>query len=80
MLTGQFAANVQAPYALLQAALPLLRAASGQVVFLNSTQGLTASPEVGQYAATQHALRAIADSLREEVNEQGIRVTSIFLG
>jgi NADP-dependent 3-hydroxy acid dehydrogenase YdfG len=79
-LRRQFAANVEAPYALLQTMLPMLKAASGQVVFINSTQGLTASPDVGQYAATQHAMRAIADSLRDEVNASGVRVTSIFLG
>lgn len=79
-LVRQFAANVQAPYALLQTVLPLLKTASGQVVFINSTQGLAASPGVAQFAATQHAMRAIADSLREEVNQSGVRVTSIFLG
>jgi NADP-dependent 3-hydroxy acid dehydrogenase YdfG len=79
-LQRQFAANVLGPYALLQALLPFLIAAQGQVVFLNSTQGLAASGGVGQFAATQHAMRAIADSLREEVNAQGVRVLSIFLG
>jgi NADP-dependent 3-hydroxy acid dehydrogenase YdfG len=80
VLARQFTANVEAPYALLQSVLPLLTTASGQVVFINSTQGLTASPGVGQYAATQHAMRAIADSLREEVNASGVRVATIFLG
>src|SRR5438094_319306 len=37
-------------------------------------------PEVGQYAATKHALKAIADSLREEVNPKGIRVLTVYLG
>jgi NADP-dependent 3-hydroxy acid dehydrogenase YdfG len=74
----QFASNVQGPYTLLQALLPLLSAAEGLVIFLNSTQGLSASPGVGQYAATQHAMRALADSLRQEV--KGIRVSSLFLG
>ena len=73
-------ANVEAPYAVYQAMLPLLTAASGQIVIINSTQGLAAAPGVGQYAATQHAMRAIADSLREEVNPLGIRVASLFLG
>jgi NADP-dependent 3-hydroxy acid dehydrogenase YdfG len=35
---------------------------------------------VGQYAASKHALRAIADSLRDEVNPDGVRVLSVFLG
>jgi NADP-dependent 3-hydroxy acid dehydrogenase YdfG len=79
-LADLLTANVTAPYALLQAVLPWLERAQGYVVFINSTQGLAASPGVGQFAATQHAMRAIADSLREEVNARGIRVASVFLG
>jgi NADP-dependent 3-hydroxy acid dehydrogenase YdfG len=79
-LMRQFTANVLGPYALLQAVLPLLISAKGLVIFTNSTQGLTASPGVGQYAATQHAMRAIANSLRAETNSQGVRVTTLFLG
>jgi NADP-dependent 3-hydroxy acid dehydrogenase YdfG len=37
-------------------------------------------PEVGQYGAMKHALKAIADSLRAEVNPKGIRVLSVYLG
>ncbi len=79
-LRRQLEANVIGPYALLRGLLPLLVAARGEVVFLNSTQGLNASPEVGQYAATHHAMRAIADSLRGEVNAKGVRVLSLHLG
>ena len=35
---------------------------------------------MSQYAATQHALRALAESLREEVNAAGVRVLNVFLG
>jgi NADP-dependent 3-hydroxy acid dehydrogenase YdfG len=77
----QYAINVRAPYLLTQRLLPALAAAQGQVVFINSTAGLTAKrPDVGQYSATKHALKAIADSLREEVNPMGIRVLSVYLG
>lgn len=76
----QIAANLIGPYALIQQLLPPLLAAKGQVVFINSTQGLRAAAEVGQYAATKHALKAVADSLRDEVNAKGVRVASIFLG
>jgi NAD(P)-dependent dehydrogenase (short-subunit alcohol dehydrogenase family) len=76
----QIAANLLGPYALIQQLLPLLMEAKGQVVIVNSTQGLKAAAEVGQYAATKHALKAVADSLRDEVNASGVRVTSIFLG
>lgn len=72
--------NVRGPYALTQALLPLLRANHGQIVFMNSTVGLEARAGVGQYAATHHALRAIADALRAEVNPDGVRVLSVYLG
>ncbi len=77
----QYAVNVRAPYVLTQMLLPLLTTARGQIVFLNSSTGLSAKrAEVGQYAASKHALKAIADSLREEVNQKGIRVLTVFLG
>jgi NADP-dependent 3-hydroxy acid dehydrogenase YdfG len=77
----QYVTNVRAPYLLTQCLLPFLTAARGQIVFINSSAGLAArGPEVGQYAATKHALKAIADSLREEVNPKGIRVLSVYLG
>ncbi len=77
----QYSTNVRAPYLLTQRLLPLLTAGRGQIVFINSTVGLKATrPEVGQYAATKHALRAIADSLREEVNPKGVRVLTVYLG
>ena len=76
----QYAVNVKAPYLLTQLLLPFLIKSKGHVVFINSTAGLQASAQVSQYAASKHALKAIADSLRAEVNEQGVRVTSIFTG
>jgi NAD(P)-dependent dehydrogenase (short-subunit alcohol dehydrogenase family) len=77
----QYFTNVRAPYLLTQRLLPMLTAARGQIVFINSTVGLMAKrPNIGQYAATKHALKAIAESLREEVNPKGIRVLSAYLG
>lgn len=76
----QFRTNVLAPYVLTQALLPQLRRKSGQVVFINSSAGLAAGAQVSQYAATKHALKAIADSLRAEVNADGIRVISVYPG
>ena len=58
----------------------MLPAQRGQIVFVNSSAGLTAPENLSQYAATKHALKAIADSLRKEVNEDGIRVLSVYLG
>lgn len=79
-LDRQYATNIRGPYALTQRLLPLLVLNEGQIVFINSTQGLNAGDGVGQYAATQHALKAIADSLRQEINGQGVRVLTIHPG
>ena len=76
----QYKINVRAAYILTQTLLPLLRSRQGQIVFINTSLGLNAKANVGQYAATKHALRALADSLREEVNPDGLRVLSLFLG
>src|ERR1041385_534913 len=64
----QFQTNVLGPFSLTQLLLPALIASQGQVVFTNSSAGLTARGGVSQYAATKHALKAVADSLREECN------------
>jgi NADP-dependent 3-hydroxy acid dehydrogenase YdfG len=79
-LDQMYATNVRAPYLLTQALLPALRERNGQIVFINSTAGLTARAGVAQYAATKHALKAIADGLREEVNADGVRVLSVYPG
>ena len=76
----QYKANVRAPYALTQALLPGLIRSGGQVVFVNSSAGLAPSANASQYGATMHALRAIANVLRDEVNAAGVRVTSIYPG
>ncbi len=75
-----YRSNVRGHYALTQALLPLLRKQKGQIVFVNSSAGLRSPPTVGQFSATQHAFRAIADSLRDEVNGGGIRVLSVYPG
>ena len=76
----QIAVNMVAPYTLTQDLLPLLRASKGQIVFINSS--VVGNPGKGtiQYAATKHALKGIADGLRSELNQDGIRVLSIYPG
>lgn len=76
----QFKTNVLGPFRLTQLLLPSLIAAQGQVVFINSSAGLDARANASQYAATKHALKAVADSLRSECNRSGVRVSSLFLG
>jgi NADP-dependent 3-hydroxy acid dehydrogenase YdfG len=75
-----YRSNLRAHYAVTQALLPLLRKQRGQIVFINSSAGFRSPANVGQFSATQHALRAVADSLRDEVNSDGIRVLSVYPG
>jgi NADP-dependent 3-hydroxy acid dehydrogenase YdfG len=75
-----FRINVRAPYLITQTLLPLLRQGRGQIVFVNSSAGRAATANSSQYSATKHALRAIADSLRQEVNAEEIRVLSVYPG
>ena len=78
-LREEFRANVEAPYLTTQRLLDILVPGS-TIVFLNSSQGIRAGAEVGQYAASMHARKAIADALRQDVNESGVRVSSIYAG
>ncbi|MGA7051817.1 MAG: SDR family oxidoreductase [Mycobacterium sp.] len=73
-----FSVNIFGAVALTLTLLPALRSARGQVVFVNSGTGRTASPTMASYSASKFALRAFADSLRE--SEPRLRVTSIFPG
>jgi len=75
-----YAGNVRAPYLLTRLCLPSLAAAEGQIVFINSSTGVAASAGLGPYSATQHALKALTDALRDEVNPAGIRVFSVYPG
>ncbi len=75
------AVNLHAPILLTSVCLNQLRAARGQVVFINSTAALSPTGAgMAAYAASKAALRAATDALRQEVNGDGIRVLSIFPG
>ncbi len=73
-----FDVNVVGAVAVTLALLPALRRAHGQVVFINSGAGRTASADMASYSASKFALRAFADSLRE--SEPALRVTTVYPG
>ncbi|MEU6644955.1 SDR family oxidoreductase [Saccharomonospora sp. NPDC046836] len=75
-----FEVNVVAVAELTRLLLPALRAARGQVVLINSGQGLSVRAGWGAYAASKFGLRAFADALRAEEEAAGLRVTSVFPG
>ncbi|MGO4255326.1 SDR family oxidoreductase [Marmoricola sp. RAF53] len=74
----QIAVNLNAPALMTGPLLPALRAAGGTVVFVNSSAGLAAYAGWAAYAASKFGLRALADALRAEEAEHGVRVTTVF--
>ena len=70
----QFRINLRVPYLLTQKLLPMLKRRPGQVVFINSSTGVTPRPGVTQYAAVKHGLRGMADA------GTGVRVISVYPG
>ncbi|MGI9328391.1 MAG: SDR family oxidoreductase [Pseudomonadales bacterium] len=79
-LESQVQTNVMAPYALCQRLLGALVEGQGDVVFLNSSIVHYPRANAGQFAATQHAISGIAESLRQELNPQGVRVLCVYVG
>ncbi len=77
---SQLAINLVAPAVLTRICLPAVRAARGTFVFVNSGAGLVAHPQWSAYAASKFGLRALADSLRAEEQEHGVRVTTVYPG
>jgi NADP-dependent 3-hydroxy acid dehydrogenase YdfG len=75
-----YRANLRAPFLLTQKLIPLLKKPKGSVVFINSRSGMVATPNVGQYSVMKHGLKGLADAFRDELNDEGIRFTSIYLG
>jgi len=74
----QFEVNVVGQIAVTQAFLPLLRdhgPSDPRIVFTSSIGGRIASPFIGPYAASKHALNGIAESLRRELLPWGFRVS-----
>lgn len=76
----QLAVNLVAPAELTRLLLPVLRVSQGQVVFVNSGAGLRANAGWSAYAASKHGLKALADALRAEEAQHGVRVASIYPG
>jgi NADP-dependent 3-hydroxy acid dehydrogenase YdfG len=73
-----FDVNVFGAVSVTLAFLPALRRADGQVLFINSGAGRTASKDMASYSASKFALRTFADSLR--LSEPALRVTTVYPG
>jgi NAD(P)-dependent dehydrogenase (short-subunit alcohol dehydrogenase family) len=76
-----FDVNVWGALAVIQAALPYLRARrSGHIVNIGSISGLACWNGTGIYGATKFALDCIGRTLAQEVNPLGIKVTNVAPG
>ncbi|MCR8849873.1 SDR family oxidoreductase [Rossellomorea sp. SC111] len=63
-----------------QAARKLVERGSGKIVFMSSMAGISATPYVGPYTATKHAIEGIAQTLKSELEEFGVKVATINPG
>ncbi|MFL5945417.1 MAG: SDR family oxidoreductase [Gaiellaceae bacterium] len=79
-LRRQLEINVVGQVAVTQAFLPHLRRSRGRIVFVGSIAGRSALPFLGAYAASKHALEALADTWRVELRPFGIQVSLVEPG
>ena len=80
-LDEHFAVNVRAPFMLIQAALPQLRASSvAAVVNISSSSGSMVRPGQSVYGMSKAALEYLTKSLAAELAEARIRVNCIAPG
>jgi NAD(P)-dependent dehydrogenase (short-subunit alcohol dehydrogenase family) len=79
-LRFQLDVNVVGLHAVTRAFLPLVRLGRGRIVHIGSISGQVASPFTGPYAASKHAVEALADSLRLELAPEGLHVSVVEPG
>ena len=75
-----FEVNVFGTAAMTKASIPLLRQARGRIVNISSLAGKVAMPFFGPYAASKHAMEAMSDALRLELQPWGMHVAVVEPG
>lgn len=78
--TNLLAVNLLAPFSITKHLLAEICASRGQIVFVNSSTVQNPAAGTAQYAASKHALKGLADALRQEVSAKGVRVISVYPG
>ena len=77
----QLDVNLRASFLVSQAFIPgMKRRKKGTLVFMNSVAGKKGYPYSAAYVASKYGMRGLADSLREELREDNIKVISIHPG
>ena len=77
----QFEVNVTGPLLLTQGiAKQMAKRGEGRIVWVSSREGLNVNPFTGIYSASKHAVEAIAESMKDELQEFGVQVATINPG
>ncbi len=71
------AINVTAPFLLTQKLLPRMKKGSS-IVYILSGAAKNVFPEASAYCMSKFALRGFAETMREELRPQGIRIINIY--
>ena len=79
-LRRQLEVNVIGQIAVTQAFLPLIRKGRGRIVNIGSIGGKFATPFLGPYCASKHAMEALTDCLRQELRPWGLHVAIVEPG
>lgn len=78
---AQLETNVVAPVRLARLVLPAMKErGEGRIVNISSVAGRLSTPLMGWYCASKHALEAVTDALRIEVEPDGVRVVLVEPG
>ena len=75
------AVNLRSAFVLSQAFIPNMKKNKyGNLVFINSVAGRHGYPFSAGYVVSKFGLRGLAESLRNELREDNIKVTSVYPG
>jgi short-subunit dehydrogenase len=77
----QFEVNVTGPLLLTQGiAKQMAKRGTGRIIWVSSREGLNVNPFTGIYSASKHAIEAIAESMKDELQEFGVEVATMNPG
>ena len=77
----QFEVNVTGPLLLTQGiAKQMVKRGAGRIIWVSSREGLNVNPFTGLYSASKHAIEAIAESMKAELQEFGVEVATMNPG
>jgi NAD(P)-dependent dehydrogenase (short-subunit alcohol dehydrogenase family) len=77
----EFEVNVIGPLLMTQGlAKQMAKRGKGRIVWVSSREGLNVNPFTGIYAASKHAVEAIAETMKVELQEFGIEAATINPG